>query len=157
MSGGVGTGLLMLLAAVGLVQAVYFTLLYYRVIPAGSGLVPAFCRMEERVCEAVVFTRYGRVFLVPNSLLGIFFYVLCLYVGLIRMGYRGGAEAPMATGHYPYEAYALVAAGLSVLFGIYLIHALVVRLKMPCPLCFAGHAINFAISALLLWMWLTGK
>jgi uncharacterized membrane protein len=116
--------LLLLLALLGLVIAVYFTLIYYHVIrPDGRG-VPALCRLGEKTCQSVVFTRYGRLTGLPNSLWGILFYLLVLHVGLERLSGRPPRFLDIA----------LAAALLTVVLAIYLVHALLVRLKVPCAL-----------------------
>ena len=119
-----GTMLLLLLAGVGLANAIYFTLLYYRIVKPDSRRLPLFCSMEERTCEAVVFTRYGRIFYVPNSLLGIVFYLLIIGVGVSKF----------VTGSYLMIDYALMGSAFTILLGVYLIYALLVKLKTPCPL-----------------------
>ena len=119
-----GPMFLLLLAGMGLANAIYFTLLYYRIVKPDSRKIPLFCSMEERTCEAVVFTRYGRIFYVPNSLLGIIFYLLII----------GGAASKFVTGRYLMIDYALAGSGFTIVLGVYLIYALLVKLKTPCPL-----------------------
>jgi uncharacterized membrane protein len=115
---------LLLLSVVGLANAVYFTLVYYRVIRPDSRRIPSVCRMSDQTCRSVVFTRYGRVLSVPNSLLGIPFYLLVLDVALARL--FTGTQGPLNE--------ALIGAAAAIVLGIYLIHALLIRLKTPCPL-----------------------
>jgi uncharacterized membrane protein len=115
---------LLLLSVAGLANAVYFTLVYYRVIRPDSRRIPSVCRMSDQTCRSVVFTRYGRVLSVPNSLLGIPFYLLVLDVALARL--FTGTQGPLNE--------ALIGAAAAIVLGIYLIHALLIRLKTPCPL-----------------------
>lgn len=116
--------LLVPLAVLGLVNAVYFTLIYYRLVRPDSGRIPSACRLGEKTCERVVFTRYGRVTGLPNSLFGIAFYLLVGDVALSRI----------LTGRTPRLDIAIAAALLSLVLAVYLIHALLVRLRTPCPL-----------------------
>jgi uncharacterized membrane protein len=124
MSATVASWLLFPLALLGLVNAVYFTLIYYRVVRPGTAWIPSVCRLGEATCRRVVFTRYGRLAGLPNSLFGIFFYLLLLHVALERL----------VTGRARFLDVALAAAGFALVLAVYLIHALVVRLKTPCPL-----------------------
>jgi uncharacterized membrane protein len=115
---------LLVLAVAGLANAVYFTLVYYHVIRPDSQRIPSVCRMSDQACRAVVFTRYGRVLGVPNSLLGIPFYLLVIDVALARLFTR--AQGPLDE--------ALIGAAVAVALAIYLIHALLFRLKTRCTL-----------------------
>jgi len=130
------------LCVVGLANAAYFTLIYYGVL-GPSPLVPSvLCRTEERSCTTVVQTPYARVFWLPNSLYGLFFY---LFIGVVAWLTLRGLAAPLT------KLLALGLTGLAVLFGFYLVYALLVKLKTPCPLCFLGHAINLMLF--LLWLY----
>lgn len=128
-----------LLAAGGLVIASYFTAVAYRWTRPDARWIPAFCRMEERTCASVVFTPSARVFGPPNSLLGQMF-----YAALLAGAVSGSLTHPRL---WPlYLAAGLVSVGL----GVYLSHALLFVLRVPCPLCFASHGINAVICLLLL-------
>ncbi len=128
-----------LLAAGGLVIASYFTAVAYRWTRPDARWIPAFCRMEERTCASVVFTPSARVFGPPNSLLGQVF-----YAALLAGAVSGSLTHPRL---WPlYLAAGLVSVGL----GVYLSHALLFVLRVPCPLCFASHGINAVICLLLL-------
>lgn len=130
------------LALCGLLNSVYFTLIYFRVVRPDNSMLPSFCRIGRGTCEAVVFTRYGRVFGVPNSVLGIVFYLVIVDAGL--SGIMGG--------HYGRLGIALTASILSVVLSIYLVWALLVRLRAVCVFCMVGHALNVGIAGLLLWL-----
>lgn len=112
---------LLALALLGLANSVYFTLIYYRVVNPDSAMLPRFCRLGENTCVAVVFTRYGRLFYVPNSLLGIVFYLLLIDVAISKF----------VTGNHHLLDYAIGASALTIVVGVYLIWALLVKLKVP--------------------------
>ena len=61
MSADLAAWLLVPLAVLGLVNAIYFTLIYYRLVQPDSGRIPSVCRLGVKTCQSVVFTRYGRV------------------------------------------------------------------------------------------------
>ncbi len=125
------------LAAIGLYIAAYFTLVYYGLISANTKLMPSVCRLEERTCQTVLGTKYARVFGVPNSLLGVLY-----YLSVIAILLAGWTVAPI-TG-------ALIAvAWFTVVLGVYLAYSLFFIIKIPCPLCLTGHAINLALAILL--------
>jgi len=138
--------ILLLLAACGFANALYLTLIYYRVIDPASNAIPAFCRLGKQTCQAVVFTRYGQVFLIPNSVVALPFYGLLIWVALSRS----------VTGHYQFLPVVLAGSAASLVFSAYLVYVLLVRLKAHCALCLIGHTINLLIAALLVSIRMTG-
>lgn len=130
-----------LLAAVGLAISSYFTAVAYRWTTPDVRWIPSFCRLQERTCASVVFTPSARVFGPPNSLLGQVFYAALL---------AGAAFERLADPHWwwLYLGASLVTVGL----GVYLSHALLFVLRVPCPLCFVSHGVNAVICGLLLFL-----
>lgn len=127
-----------ILSLVGLINATYFTLAFYGWIEA-SRLVPRpLCRTDESGCLSVIRTPYARIFGLPNSLLGMGFY-LAVMAGL-----------PFMSAHSALRMALLAAGGLVFLVGIYLIYALRVRLRASCPLCYVAHGVNTAILVLMI-------
>ncbi len=125
------------LAAMGLYIAAYFTLVYYGLMSANTRLMPKVCRLEERTCQTVLGTKYARVFGVPNSLLGVLYYLTVIAILL-----AGWTVAPLTE--------ALIAvAWFTVVLGLYLAYSLFFIIRIPCPLCLTGHAINLALAVLL--------
>jgi len=120
-------------AIAGLAIASYFSLVYYRLIEADNRWIPSFCRMERGACMRILDTPEAKVFGVPNSLLGVIYYGAILIVPIQQ-----------------FETLFLVASIFSVGLGMYLVHALFVRLKMHCPLCYTAHGINLAIANLFI-------
>lgn len=123
-------------AAGGLYIAAYFTLVYYNVIAPDARYVPRFCRLEENVCRLVIHHPDARVFGVPNSVLGIVYYVLVIIATL------GVAAQPLRDP-------LMYASWLTVGLALYLIYSLFVKVKVLCPMCLAAHGINVLIAALL--------
>lgn len=83
------------------------------------------CGVETNTCAIVAKTRYARMFGgQPNVLVGILW---CLAL-LALAGYWAAAGAVVVP--WPF----LVVAAASLCVALYLIHALVVVLKQPCPL-----------------------
>src|SRR5262245_49926013 len=130
---------LALLSIAGLFIASYFTAIAYRWINPESAYLPGFCRMGEKTCASVIFTPRARVFGIPNSVLGQLYY-LCLLAGL----------ASGLLWREPFLTAAIAASAATVLLGIYLTHSLLFRTRIPCRLCFTGHAINAVIFLLLI-------
>src|SRR5688572_14848067 len=101
-----------MLAAIGTYIAAYFTLVYYGLLGANTKLMPSVCQLEERSCKTVLGTRYARIFGVPNSLLGVLYYLIVITVVL-----GGYAASPVSE--------ALIAvAWFTVALGIMLAYAL---------------------------------
>jgi uncharacterized membrane protein len=135
------------LAMAGLVNALYFTFAYYGRVKNARWVPEILCAREGSSCVTVVQTPYARVFRVPNSLLGIVYYLAIL----LWLPWRGAV-------HFTEEhlwvflswTCALVLGGaISVVLGIYLVHALRRVLRVDCPLCYAAHAINILLLILL--------
>ena len=83
------------------------------------------CRADTSSCATVVRTPYARLFGgAPN-----------VYVGIAwNAALLGLALSWMVTGHVAVPWPYLLVAAASVLVGLYLVRALVVDLRQPCPL-----------------------
>jgi uncharacterized membrane protein len=130
----------MSLSALGCYIAAYFSLVYYGLIDADSRVVPRVCRLDDRTCKTVLETKYARVFGLPNSLLGVLYYIVAITIlagGLI------GAPAGLAL---------VAVAWFTVALGVFLTYALFVILRIPCPLCLTGHAINLCLAVILTYL-----
>jgi len=126
-----------IVAAIGWYIAAYFTLVYYGLVAANSNLMPNVCRLDERTCQTVLTTKYARVFGVPNSLLGVLYYSIVI----VSLSF-GLANGPLG--------WALIAvAWFTVALGCFLIYTLFFIIRIPCPLCLVGHAINLSLALLL--------
>jgi len=140
--------LIALLSLGGLADALYFTLAYYGRIRKARWVPEIFCAREGSSCVTVVRTPYARVLGVPNSLLGMLYYLLLLaWSGFIP-------RYVSISGHIfrPFDTLGLWLLGASlcaVALGFYLIYALRWILHTHCPLCYAAHGINLALFVLL--------
>jgi uncharacterized membrane protein len=89
------------------------------------GVLFTTCGADTSSCAIVVRTPYARLFGgAPNVYVGIAWNVALLGLALVWM-LSGRATVP-----WPY----LIVAAVSVLVGLYLVRALVVDLRQPCPL-----------------------
>ncbi len=131
---------LVALSSAGLLVASYFTLVAYRWVAPDAPWIPSFCRLDERTCASVVFTRQARALGLPNSVFG------QLYYGVLLVAAMGNTLDTVPWG------YGLLAAAVAaVCLSGYLAYALLWVLDVPCRLCFASHLINIAILGLLLY------
>jgi uncharacterized membrane protein len=128
--------IIILLAATGFLISLYFTLAYYRIIKADQRYIPNFCRMEEGTCQQIIHTAEARLFGAPNSLIGLCYYLLVMI-------------ATIAPGIVPHQII-LITSASTVAVGIYLSYVLIMKLKIPCTLCFTGHSINVFLFILML-------
>jgi uncharacterized membrane protein len=122
------------ISLLGMVNAVAFTLAYYRVIPRSALSLPVICDIQGHVCGDVLDSPYARVFLLPNSAYGIAFYAIWI----------AWAAAGMPTA---WAGLVLAATAASFAMSVYLAWALIFRVKVICRLCFAGHGINALLFA----------
>lgn len=126
---------LLVLAVLGFLDALWFALLTYRVLPPDTPFVPRFCRMDEATCARVVDAPEARALGLPNAVYGLAWYVA---VG-------AWAVAPVASAHAPLVAIAT----FTVAFSAWLAWRLLFVLRTPCPLCFLGHGVNAGILVAL--------
>jgi uncharacterized membrane protein len=139
-------GVVGVLAGIGLGISIYFSLAFYGVIRSHERLLPAaVCSTKEARCLAVLGLPDARVFGVPNSLLGNLYYLALL--GLLGLG----------PGWRVLWGLAVAGAWLAFLFGLYLIYALVFRIRTACPLCLVSHAINTGLAAVLTYGLVAGR
>ena len=146
--------LIIALSLAGLALSVYFTFAYYGRIKKSRWVPEILCAREGSSCVTVVQTSYARVFSVPNSLIGIVYYLAIL----IWLPWTSAV-------HFQEEHLWLVLAWTSALIlgsmasvflGFYLMYALRHSLHTNCPLCYTAHAINAFLLILLImrthWM-----
>jgi uncharacterized membrane protein len=137
-------GLVIAFSLAGLADALYFTFAYYGHIKKARWVPKTLCAAKGSTCVTVVQTPYARVFGIPNSLLGSFYYVLLI-------GWAAIGPSRVSPG----LTWLLIAGSFgSVATGLYLIYALRRKLHIDCPMCYAAHAINttlFVLLILLAW------
>ncbi len=127
-----------LLACLGLYISLYFTLVHCSLVQPAIRWIPAFCTMTNQTCHRIAQSRQARIFRIPNSLLGIAY-----YLGLIGLH---------TSGQPPTHAWLLIeraAAWVAVALGAYLSYALMRQLRTPCRLCYLSHLINLALASIL--------
>jgi uncharacterized membrane protein len=140
-----------LLSLGGLADALYFTLAYYGRIRKAPWVPEILCARKDSSCASVLRTPYARIFTLPNSLLGVVYYlVLMVWITFVP-------RHVSISGHplRPFETLGLFLLGASlssVVLGFYLIYALRRVLRIHCPLCYAAHAINIILFLLLIFV-----
>jgi uncharacterized membrane protein len=140
--------LILILSIAGLLNALYFTLVYYGGVRKARWVPEALCAGEGSTCVTVLRTPFARVFGTPNSLMGIVYY-LALIGWVLADG--GSASAGGAAVWLRSVRWLLVgASGVAVVLALYLTHALWRILRVHCLLCYTAHAINIALLVLLI-------
>lgn len=137
------TFVLALLAVLGFMSSLYFTLVHYRVMRPDAKFVPRSCQLSEETCQVILSTPDARVFGIPNFLLGLGYYlglILLSMFGLVHPSTRG------------YEVL-MVLSLFTVFLGVYLTHSLMLKLRVVCVLCIACHIINLVVAIILLSLW----
>jgi uncharacterized membrane protein len=139
------------LSLLGLADAVYFTFAYYGRIKKARWVPEILCAREGSSCATVVETPYARVLGVPNSLLGIVYYLLLIAGAMTHWSFGINLYVHSTDFVVPFALWilVLVSAG-TTLFGFYLIYALRRKLHVDCPLCYTAHVINAALFVLLI-------
>ncbi len=145
------------LSLAGIVISLYFTFAYYGRVKKARWIPEMLCAREGSSCVAVVQTPYARVLGVPNSLLGIVYYVALIIGAMKDWSYGINLYLHLTNVVFPFTFGLLIfiSAG-TVALGFYLIYALRWKLQIDCPLCYTAHAINAALLVLLIlrthWM-----
>ncbi len=143
--------LIVILSLAGLANALYFTFAYYGRIKRARWVPEILCAREGSSCVTVVQTPYARVFGVPNSLLGIVYYVALMVGATMGWSYGINLSIQFTSLKYPFGLVLLfLASAVTVVLGFYLIYALRRKLHTHCPLCYLGHALNAILFILLL-------
>src|SRR2546425_6601935 len=70
--------LILLVSVAGLANALYFTFAYYGRVRGARWIPEVLCAREGSSCVTVLQAPYARVFRVPNSLLGILYYLMLI-------------------------------------------------------------------------------
>ena len=143
--------LIIALALAGLIISCYFTLAYYGRIKGARWIPAVLCAREGSSCVTVLKTPYARVFGVPNSLLGVVYYLVVMGWVLVAPHWEvwnRGVVLPLVTFTWVLAAVSVVPVGL----GFYLVYALRWILYIDCPLCYTAHAINAALLVLLIFV-----
>ena len=112
------------LSLIGFAISLYFTLAYYGRIESVE-IPAALCRREERSCVTLLQTPYARLLGVPNSVLGLAFYLLTAAVAGLALGEMLPRWLLWSN---------VAAAAASVALAPYLVWALVARLNSWCRL-----------------------
>ena len=116
------------LALIGLWISLYFTGVYYKWFEPNVLWIPKICQMSQKTCLSVLDTPRAKIFGVPNSVFGLFVYtyfILDVFSFSPTLG--------------------MLLAALSFSRSLYLAYSLIFVTKIPCPLCFTSHAINFLL------------
>ena len=130
------TLLLLLMSSIGLYVSTFFTLVYYGWIQSDAKYVPQVCRLDEGGCQRLLHHRHARLFGIPNSFLGILY-----YVGIILVVTFYGDSVIISWVTY--------LSWMVVAIGVYLVYSLIFIVKTPCVLCFFSHALNTLIAIVL--------
>jgi uncharacterized membrane protein len=138
------------LSILGLADALYFTFAYYGRVRKSRWVPQLLCAREGSSCVTVVQTPYGSVFGVPNSLLGILYYGLLLLWAVAGQTARLTVQINTTSYVITFTDLLIAAGAVTVALGFYLIFALRRILHTDCPFCYAAHAINLLLLALLI-------
>ena len=114
------TVLLGFLSLFGLLASVYFSTLYFKRFREKIIQKPIAQQQGKGSCEIVISSSFAQTFGVPNFCFGTVFYALILAVSIIRV----------LTGEFFILRETAFAAGLALLFSVYLFFALFMRLKI---------------------------
>ena len=121
----------MLLSVVGFFISMYAY--YIEIMMVKSLTFRPFCDFSDTVtCSEVILSEYGRLFRIPNSILGMLFYSAVMF---------------LFNANYLFALFILcILAGMVTLF---LFSVLIFRIKKLCILCYSVYIINFVLIVLV--------
>jgi protein-disulfide isomerase/uncharacterized membrane protein len=136
---------LFLLAAVGLIASILLTQLHYKVEKNGFE-EKSFCNVSEFIdCDTVVASRYSSVktpyLTVPNSELGIIYYILLL-LGLGYAAAAGDSEKRRVTLAFLFGSLLFASA-----YSVFMAYLSVAKLHVICLMCSVTYAVNILMLA----------
>ncbi len=136
-----------LFSLLGFFDALYFTLAYYGRLRRVRWIPEIFCAREGSTCVTVLRTRYARLAGIPNSVLGLAYYLYMMNWAIsdCPVGYEFSFGARLHIGWI-----LILVSFLTVVLGFYLVWALRAKLRVHCPLCYAAHTINFVLFVMVL-------
>jgi len=130
-----------LLALAGLFLATFLTVMHFGLL-TGDVSLGGVCGGEGD-CNGVIFSRYGRLFGLPVSVWGMWYYIFAATLSSAGVLLRREDRAPFVRA-------LLWLAVAAVAFDAWLAWAMIARVGRLCPLCIATWAINLAILLLTL-------
>jgi vitamin-K-epoxide reductase (warfarin-sensitive) len=118
---------IVVLSGIGLLLSLYA--LYVKRALANNKNYHALCDISEQVsCTKTIGSRYGSLFLIPNSAFGIVFYGMMMLLGAFD------------------EMRAVFWLSLLAVIGsVYLAYVSLFKLRIVCPVCVAVYALNAAL------------
>ena len=140
------------LAFIGLLISLYFSFAYYGRVRKSRWIPAILCAHEASSCVTVVQTPYACIFRVPNSVLGVIYY-LAVIAWAFLSGHFGVSAWGWALPLWHVLFWLLISASaVTVVLGFYLTYVLRRALRIDCPLCYTAHAINLVVFILLCLM-----
>ena len=117
-------------AAIGLADSVYLTLVHYQLLAHKATTLA--CNLSSGSCVSVLQSPYASLFGVPNAELGIAYFSIVLGAVIIRI----------LTGRWlkPWIFLGLLTVGLA--YSLFLLYDLFFVLGIPCPYCILAHTAN---------------
>ncbi len=133
----------LLFSILGCVLSYYGTNLTYRL--ALTGLTnPGGCTINEWIsCDAVMATRFAKMFGIPVAWFGFLYYLFTSFLTLYSIVSKDSKHSTTSV------AIAIILAIGAVLFSIFKLNQLI-TMQVICPVCFGMYIANFAILVLLI-------
>lgn len=131
--------LLFVLSVIGFLISFYFVMLQYRWMSPQLPILPRICLVDQRSCDAILFTRDARILGIPNSLPGMAYY-LAIITPILVPQFRTDISIRVLS----------ILSIVTVVMGVYLTYSLLFKLNTRCVLCFTAHIINVTIMILLM-------
>ena len=93
-------------------------------------------------CNKVIKSKYGKTFIIPNDVVGIFYYILILISSLIFLIFPEFLTNLVVLGRF-------IVVGIAALFSVYLSLVQIFILKELCEYCLGANFINLLIFIFL--------
>lgn len=127
----------LVLAFIGLMVSLYFTLAYYGRVRSDK-MIPAVT--TGGTCRSILDTPYARVLGLPNSVFGLAYYIAVIVAASCRLVRDEWIGLTLLA----------VVSVFAAVFSVYLAWALLFRVRVLCPLCVLAQVVNIALAILII-------
>ncbi len=135
--------LILALAAIGLADSVYLTLVHFGVGSFEPQVVAGACQFKNGSCSSVAQSSAATTIGIPNAIFGALYFAFLAGVALVRV----------VTGSWLFPHLLLGVMLAALAFSGYLVYMLFFELGIPCGFCLTAHAANVLAFLMFLISW----
>ena len=135
--------LILALAAIGLADSVYLTLVHFGLGNLEPQVVAGACQFKMGSCSSVAQSSSATTIGIPNAIFGALYFAFLAGVALVKV----------VTGRWLFPHLLLGVMLTALAFSGYMVYTLLFELGVPCGFCLTAHAVNFLTFLMFLISW----